>query len=168
MILSDTTIKRYIDMGFIGVDPEPTENQIQPASLDVRFGDELYDFSTDTRRTSRRHVIEPGVRYLAHTKERIQLPNTTAAQLAGRSSIGRKGLIIHKTAGWIDPGFRGEITLEVFNLGTEPVEIETGERIGQLVFFSLDQPSTGYDGHYQDQSGATQHYVSKTPNRSSD
>lgn len=160
MILSDKTIERYIDLDYIGVDPKPAPVQIQPASLDVRIGDRLYDVdNNDSTMSPLRHYIKPGVRYLAHTDERIELPNDIAAQLAGRSSIGRKGLIIHKTAGWIDPGFRGQITLEIMNLGAEPVKIDVGERVGQLVFFPLDAPSVGYDGGYQDQMGPTKHYT---------
>lgn len=160
MILSDKTIRQHLDhprlTESISADPQPTEEQIQPASLDVRLGREVYSFLRDRSVKRSEHKLHPGERYLGHTKETIDLPNNIAAQLAGRSSIGRQGVIVHKTAGWIDPGFTGEITLELMNLGNEPVELEEGERVAQLVFFPLDMPSSGYDGSYQQQEGATQ------------
>jgi dCTP deaminase len=133
----------------------PDEEQIQPASLDVRLGEELYSFSDDERVEEKFHHLQPGERYLGHTVEKIDLPNRYAAQLAGRSTIGRMGVIVHKTEGWIDPGFKGSVTLELLNLGKEPVMLQSGLRVAQLVFFKLDQPSTGYDGSYQQQEGAT-------------
>lgn len=157
MILSDHSIRQSLsNRGGIGIDPLPDDEQIQPASLDVKLGREVYRFDTDQRHKSPRHRLQPGDRYLGHTKEEIDLPNNIAAQLAGRSSIGRQGVIVHKTAGWIDPGFTGEITLELMNLGNEPVDLRTGERVAQLVFFRLDQTSSGYDGSYQGQKGATE------------
>lgn len=159
MILSDKSIKKHLDHQevdhTIKVNPCPYDNQVQPASLDVRLGEELYSFSDDERVEEKFHVLEPGERYLGHTKETITLPNHIAAQLAGRSSVGRMGVIVHKTAGWIDPGFSGEITLELMNLGEEAVNLQAGSRVAQLVFFLLDQPSLGYDGSYQQQTGAT-------------
>jgi dCTP deaminase len=158
MILSDHSIRAAIKTDEIGCDPLPTEAQYQPASLDVRLGEELYHVGSDTRIKPVRHEFAPGERYLCHTKESISLPDHTAAQLAGRSSVGRMGIIVHKTAGWIDPGFSGEITLEVMNLGNEPVVFDPGKRVAQLVFFRLDMESSGYDGHYQGQEGATEAY----------
>jgi dCTP deaminase len=159
MILSDGTIEEHLRYPHLSetitVDPEPTDEQIQPASLDVRLGREVYRFEGDHSVKSPQHRLQPGERYLGHTKETIDLPNHIAAQLAGRSSIGRQGVIVHKTAGWIDPGFEGEITLELMNLGDQPVDLREGERIAQLVFFELDSPSSGYDGSYQQQEGAT-------------
>lgn len=155
MILSDKSIRNAIQNGLIEVSPGVNFDQIQPASLDVRLGSEIYEINNDDRRVEETHVLEPGRRYLGHTKETIDLPNNIAAQLAGRSSIGRQGVIVHKTAGWIDPGFNGTITLELMNLGNEPVELETGERVAQLVFFVLDLKSSGYDGKYQNQDTPT-------------
>lgn len=155
MLLSDRTIENHISTDKIGVDPKPSSEQIQPASLDVRLGNNLYEFYTNQESQQRAHNLQPGQRYLGHTVEEISLPNNIAAQLAGRSSIGRQGVIVHKTAGWIDPGFSGQITLELMNLGKEPVMLNRGERVAQLVFFKLDQYSTGYDGSYQGQEGAT-------------
>lgn len=160
MILSDKSIRQAIVDDVIGVDPSVNEKQIQPASLDVRLGNKFASFDgEDTVHFERDKIrLTPGKRYLGTTKETIDLPNDIAAQLAGRSTIGRKGVIVHKTAGWVDPSFSGTITLELMNLGREPVTIEEGERVAQLVFFELDSPSSGYDGHYQNQSGATKAY----------
>jgi len=158
MILADSSIEEALSIGDIGIEPEPTEEQIQPASLDVRLGKKLYEFDRGYSVNSNQHRIQPGKRYLAETKEEVELPNHIAAQLAGRSSVGRQGVIVHKTAGWIDPGFKCSITLELMNLGDEPVDFQAGERIAQLVFFKLDYPSRGYDGHYQEQSGPTKAY----------
>jgi len=156
MILSDHSIREALDSGKISIDPVPDEIQIQPASLDVRLGDEIVDVESGRSLTSHENHLAPSRRYLAHTRERIELPNDVAAQLAGRSTVGRKGVIVHKTAGWIDPGFKGTVTLELMNLGRSPVKVEQGDRIAQLVFFVLDQPSSGYDGKYQHQNEPTQ------------
>jgi dCTP deaminase len=157
MILSDKSIESYINSGKIIADPLPDKEQIQPASLDVRLGEEFANpHSGGTWKTDDSFTFDSGHRYLAHTKETIGLPNGIAAQLAGRSTIGRQGIIVHKTAGWIDPGFTGEITLEIMNLGRSPVTLQIGQRVAQLVFFKLDQPSSGYEGHYQNQKGATE------------
>jgi len=154
MILSDRDILEALDRGRIEVDPAPDGDQFQPASLDVRLGDTLYDCDSDVMVEGfDEHVLHPDTRYLAHTRETVTLPNDIAAQLTGRSTIGRLGIIVHKTAGWIDPQFEGEITLEMYNLGDEPVRLDVGKRVGQLVFFELKNASSGYDGKYQGQHG---------------
>lgn len=150
-ILSDKTIEDAIESGKLYVDPTPDDEQIQPASLDVRLGNKLYCVETDEMLVQDKFSLQPFQRYLGRTSEYIELPNDIAAQLAGRSTVGRMGIIVHKTAGWIDPQFRGTITLELMNMGTEPVRINAGDRIAQLVFMWLDKPSTGYDGQYQSQ-----------------
>lgn len=154
MILSDATIRSYISDGTIGVEPEPKPTQYQPASLDVRLGREIYDTTTDTF-ISGRLEFKPGIPYIAHTVDKIDLPDWIAAMLTGRSSVGREGLIVHKTAGWIDPGFTGQLTLEVYNFGDESVHLDPGDRVAQLVFFRTDRPTSGYDGVYQEQTGIT-------------
>lgn len=156
MILSEKTIAEKIAAEKIGVEPIPDEEQFQPASLDVRIGAELLHPETGEKWISDSLRLEPGQRYLAETVETFDLPNDIAAQVAGRSTIGRRGIIVHKTAGWIDPGFSGTITLELMNLGSTPKTIEAGDRVAQLVFFPLDTPSRGYDGKYQNQTGPTQ------------
>ena len=153
MILADKTIRQYIDTGKINVNPHPLQAQYQPASLDLRIGKETYHPKTDTYDDS--VEIEPGQFKLGHTLEHITLPNDIAALVAGRSSVGRKGLLIHTVAGWIDPGFSGQITLELANVGDKVISFDEGKRVGQIVFFPLDQESDGYDGQYQNQTGAT-------------
>lgn len=158
MLLSDRTIADLLEKGEISVQPPVTDEQIQPASLDVRFGSQIYDVANDELHEAEKGdelVIEPGVPYLGHTTGNIGLPNYVAAQLTGRSSYGRLFVTVHQTAGWIDPGWNGEITLEIYNLNDEPVPIEVGERVGQLVFFYTDRHTRGYNGQYQGQEGIT-------------
>lgn len=158
MILSDASIAEHIDDGKIVVEPDIEPEQIQPASLDIRLGPERLNPANGFAHKRRDETVkfEPGVAYIGHTLDYIELPNDIAAFLTGRSSVGRRGLIIHKTAGWIDPGFCGQIRLEVFNFSTEEISFDVGERIGQLVFFKLDRPSSGYEGQYQGQTGVTE------------
>jgi dCTP deaminase len=155
MILSDMEIIDKVGRGEIGCDPHPNQEQIQPASLDVRMGEELYHCEEGKTETAGQHPLKPGKRYLGHTKETVELPDNIAAQLTGRSTIGRLGVIVHKTAGWIDPGFKGSVTLELLNMGESPVTLSVGDRVAQPVFFKLGTPSSGYDGKYQGQQGAT-------------
>lgn len=158
MILSDKDIAEALTEGRIGCDPAPELSQYQPASLDVRLGDHFIKPRYDEHFTQDPLVLDPDERILATTQETIELPNDLAAQLAGRSTIGRMGVIVHKTAGWIDPGFEGQITLEMYNMGRETVRLDVGMRVAQLVFFQLSSSSSGYDGHYQGQQGATEAY----------
>lgn len=154
MILSDHDILRDLDSGRIDVEPSPDPVQIQPASLDVRLGSELYNPSEDAVIACEdHHTLAPNTRYLGHTTETVSLPDDVAAQLTGRSTIGRLGVIVHKTAGWIDPGFSGSVTLELYNHADRAVPLDVGQRVAQLVFFELSSPSSGYDGKYQNQSG---------------
>lgn len=153
MILSDTEIFDAVADGDIVIEPAMEPDQLQPASVDVRIGSELYDVDADTHIRTDRLCLQPGQFYLGTTQERVELPNDIAAQLAGRSSLGRMGVVVHKTAGWIDPGFQGQITLELYNFSTTDVIIHPGDRVGQLVFMRLSRPSQGYDGQYQQQTG---------------
>lgn len=154
MILSGKTIREKVEAGELGVEPRPTEGQYQPASLDVRIGAEIYDLLTDERYIADKEIqIRPGDRLLGHTFERIEMPNNVAAQVGGRSSLGRLFVTVHQTAGWIDPSFCGEITLELANFSNQVVTVVPGDRVAQLVFFPLDQPSMGYEGQYQNDSG---------------
>ena len=101
------------------------------------------------------YLLLPGQFVLATTKEYISLPNDLTAFVEGRSSLGRMGLFI-QNAGWVDPGFSGEITLELFNANRCAIELQSGRRIGQLVFAQMDQPALfPYCGKYQGQRGAT-------------
>jgi dCTP deaminase len=154
-VLSDYSIRERVDTGSIGIEPFNDEN-VQPASYDVMLGRKMYHVDSDTMVESSTHKLKPFERYLGHTWEEVSLPKDVAAQISGRSSIGRRGIIVHKTAGFADPDFSGSLTLEIMNLGNEPVELNAGERVAQLIFFELDQESSGYNGRYQGQEGPTQ------------
>ncbi len=167
MILSDRTIKKMLNEGVLEITPL-TEQQIQPASVDIRLGDtfsvvedsskgiitleeriQYKTIKTDT------YLLLPGQFVLATTMEYFSLPNHITAFVEGRSSLGRMGLFI-QNAGWVDPGFRGEITLELYNANRCGIELKAGRRVGQLVFAEMDQEALKpYSGKYQGQRGAT-------------
>ena len=167
MILSDGTIRQYLRDGIISIDPL-TPEQIQPASVDIRLGD-TYSIVEDSSngiihlgspvpyRTLKAstYLLLTGQFVLASTMEYFRLPDHMTAFVEGRSSIGRLGLFI-QNAGWVDPGFEGEITLELFNASRCAIELCAGRRIGQLVFAQLDKNAENpYRGKYQGQRGAT-------------
>jgi dCTP deaminase len=167
MILSDKTIITMLKEGTLKITPLDND-QIQPASVDIRLGDtfsivedshtgiltleneiKYKTIKTDT------YVILPGQFVLATTMEYFGLPNDLTAFVEGRSSLGRMGLFI-QNAGWVDPGFNGEITLELYNANRCAIELKTGRRIGQLVFAKMDNAALNpYSGKYQGQKGAT-------------
>ncbi|MPW26325.1 dCTP deaminase [Alkalibaculum sp. M08DMB] len=167
MILSDKTIIELLNNGELQIDPIDQE-QIQPASVDIRLGnhflkldenkieamtmtDEIKYISFECNEV----IIPPNSFLLATTKEYIKLPKNLTAFVEGRSSIGRMGLFI-QNAGWVDPGFEGEITLELFNANRLPIKLEAGRRICQLVFASMDQEASNpYSGKYQGQRSST-------------
>lgn len=181
MILSDRDILARLERGDIRILPAPDlETQLQPASLDLRLG---YDFQTfnytrqsliDPRdpstfeelttltqlREDERFLVHPGEFVLATTMEHVEVPNDLLARLEGRSSIGRLGIVIHSTAGYVDPGFKGKITLEISNLGRIAVALYPGMRICQVAFEEMSSPvQKGYGekhgAKYQGQSAAT-------------
>lgn len=167
MILSDKTIMEMLKKGTLEISPL-SENQIQPASVDVRLGNTfsiVEDSSTGiitldneikykTIKTDT-YILLPGQFVLATTMEYFSLPNNLTAFVEGRSSLGRMGLFI-QNAGWVDPGFKGEITLELFNANRCAIELKSGRRVGQLVFAEMDQDALyPYQGKYQGQRGAT-------------
>lgn len=143
------------------VEPFDEEEQLQPASVDIRLGDDYENKHTGEEFTDCDKVVfEPETHYLATTEEWIAVPADLSARVEGRSSIGRMGLQIHTTAGWVDPGFEGEITFEVYNLHNEPIELEPGQRVGQLVYLEMAAPAEEPYGEkegskYQNQEGAT-------------
>ena len=167
MILSDRTIMDLIKKGTLSISPLQ-DDQIQPASVDIRLGNTfsvVEDSSagilnfTDKIAYKEIHaetyLLLPGQFVLATTKEYISLPDDLTAFVEGRSSLGRMGLFI-QNAGWVDPGFSGEITLELFNANRCAIELQAGRRIGQLVFAQMDQAALKpYCGKYQGQRGAT-------------
>ena len=145
-----------------------TDDQIQPASVDVRLGN-TFSVVEDTPTgiitlnseikyktiTADKYLILPGQFVLATTMEYFELPDDLTAFVEGRSSLGRLGLFI-QNAGWVDPGFRGEITLELFNANRCAIELQCGRRVGQLVFAQMDDCALNpYCGKYQGQKGAT-------------
>lgn len=167
MILSDKTISEMLKEGALSIEPLQ-EGQIQPASVDIRLGDTfaVVEDSADgiinmqdeikykTIKTDK-YLLLPGQFVLATTMEYVSLPDDLTAFVEGRSSLGRMGLFI-QNAGWVDPGFRGEITLELFNANRCAIELQAGRRVGQLVFAKMDRPANEpYSGKYQGQKGAT-------------
>lgn len=167
MVLSDKTIMRMLREGTLSMSPLE-EGQIQPASVDIRLGN-MFSIIEDLPRgvidleneiqyrtmETDTYVLLPGQFVLATTMEYIELPDNLTAFVEGRSSLGRMGLFI-QNAGWVDPGFRGEITLELFNANRCAIELKAGRRVGQLVFAEMDGSALHpYQGKYQGQTGAT-------------
>lgn len=167
MILSDKTIRKMLDERSLIIKPL-TEEQVQPASVDIRLGN-TFSVVDDTPSgiitldseikyksiTSDTYLILPGQFVLATTMEYFELPDNMTAFVEGRSSLGRMGLFI-QNAGWVDPGFKGEITLELFNANRCAIELKAGRRVGQLVFAEMDDfAENPYNGKYQGQTGAT-------------
>lgn len=146
-ILSDNTIKKYLREGRIGIEPLKDERQIQPASVDLRLGDEFKVPNTNSRVKGKSFVIYPGDFILGTTDEYVTLPDNIVARVEGRSSIGRLGITMHVTAGFIDPGFEGKITLEIANLGNEPVVLCAGQRVCQIVFETMTTSADIPYGH---------------------
>ncbi|MFD2705124.1 dCTP deaminase [Salibacterium lacus] len=175
MILSDQTIKQMMEQETLQIDPVD-EHQIQPASVDIRLGTHFLKIDENAIEAialdeparyvefeSEEVIIPPHSFLLATTKEYIRLPHHVTAFVEGRSSIGRMGLFI-QNAGWVDPGFEGEITLELYNANRLPIRLKAQRRIAQLVFAFMDQEaSSPYDGKYQGQKKAvgSQVYLDK-------
>lgn len=163
MILSDTSLKEMLAEKSLVVEPL-TDESIQPASIDCRLGTHfllIEDFNMqtitlDSEIQYREYegdsiTLPPHSFLLATTMEYVKLPNHLTAFVEGRSSIGRMGLFI-QNAGWVDPGFEGRITLELYNANSLPIRLEAGRRICQLVFCKMDQETLNpYRGKYQGQ-----------------
>ena len=178
MILSDGTIREALASGRIGVDPLD-EDAIQPSSVDIRLHPAFRVFANHRYRAidpkaaqpgltdrvevgdDEPFVLHPGEFVLGSTLERITLADDVVARLEGKSSLARLGLVIHSTAGFIDAGFSGDVTLELSNVATLPILLYPRMRIAQLAFFPLDKPaerpygSEGLGSKYQGQSGPT-------------
>lgn len=167
MILSDKTIFEMLKESRLRITPLE-QNQVQPASVDIRLGN-TFSIVEDTSNgiinleneivyktiTTDKYILMPGQFVLASTMEYFSLPNNITAFVEGRSSLGRMGLFI-QNAGWVDPGFEGEITLELFNANRCAIELQTSRRVGQLVFAKMDSNAEKpYSGKYQFQRGAT-------------
>ena len=177
-VLSDGTIRKLVDAGKIVIDPwDPAK--IQPASVDLRLGDSFRVFNNhkvtaiDLQNPPENlteeviveqgeaFVIHPGEFCLARTLEWVEIPNDIVARIEGKSSLGRLGLIVHATAGFCDPGWKGTLTLELNNLTRIPIKLWPGLLIAQLSFMTLDAAaerpygSDGLGSHYQGQREAT-------------
>jgi deoxycytidine triphosphate deaminase len=165
MVLSDRDIISRVEQGDLTITPYERDN-VEPASVDLRLGSDFKvaqryrEDEIDWKEVAERAVLYPEDFVLATTKERIELPEMLAARVVGRSSLGRLGISVHQTAGYVDPGFEGQITLELTNHSPRPFELEQGQRICQIVFERLSIPPRQTYGHegsqYQDQSGATE------------
>lgn len=178
MLLSDIDIRAQVAAGRVQLDPWDAA-MVQPASVDVRLDryfrifenhrydaiDPAADQSELTRMVSpaggESFILHPGEFVLGATYEYVTLPDDIAARLEGKSSLGRLGLLTHSTAGFIDPGFSGHVTLELSNMATLPIKLYPGMKIGQLCFFKLSSPaehpygSASTGSHYQGQRGPT-------------
>ena len=166
-ILSDKDLKKCIDDGKLVIDPLTDEKQIQPSSIDMRIGDEFKVFrvirkpfidpkddddiasymESLTVEDGEAFIIHPNEFALATTYEYVKVPDDLVARVEGRSSMGRLGVTMHVTAGYIDPGFEGKITLEISNIGAMPVALYPGQRVCQLVFETMTTPADKPYGH---------------------
>ena len=178
MLLSDRDIRQELADSRIKLEPYD-EQMLQPSSVDVRldkffrlFDNHKYPFidpaeeQPDLTRlveveAGEPFILHPGEFVLGATYEQVSLPDDIAARLEGKSSLGRLGLLTHSTAGFIDPGFTGHVTLELSNVATLPITLWPGMKIGQMCFFRLSSPaenpygSQKYGARYQGQRGPT-------------
>jgi len=163
VILSDVSIRGELQAGELRIDPPPTPIRIQPASIDLSIGEEIkWANGMGVKITQGDGFrLHPRKFVLGHTQEYVRVPAHLVAQLNGKSSLGRRGLLVHSTAGYIDPGFQGHITLELCNIGHEVIYLELGMLIAQLILIQLTKPCErpyghpDLNSHYQGQIGAT-------------
>jgi dCTP deaminase len=179
VLLSDRDIRAELAEGRVVLEPFD-EAMVQPSSVDVRMDKYFRVFENHryphidpaeeqpelTRLVEPQHgepfILHPGEFVLASTYEVVTLPDDVAGRLEGKSSLGRLGLLTHSTAGFIDPGFSGHVTLELSNVATLPIKLWPGMKIGQLCLFRLSSPaehpygSSQYGSRYQGQRGPTQ------------
>jgi dCTP deaminase len=176
MILSDRTIREQIDAGRIVIDPfDPS--CVQPSSVDLHVDSQFRVFANsrypyiDVKeempdltelvevKPDEAFILHPGEFVLGSTAERVGIPNDLVARLEGKSSLGRLGLLIHSTAGYVDPGWDGYLTLELSNVANLPITLYPGMKIGQISFFMLtteaDVPYGSAGNKYQGQRGPT-------------
>ncbi len=178
MLLSDRDIRAEIDARRVVLDPYDPD-MVQPSSVDVRLDKyfRLFDnhryavIDPAAEQPDLTHLVEadadepfvlhPGEFVLGSTYEQVSLPDDVAARLEGKSSLGRLGLLTHSTAGFVDPGFSGHVTLELSNVATLPILLWPGMKVGQLCFFRLESAaehaygSARYGSRYQGQRGPT-------------
>jgi len=162
MILSDRDIRRYLQNKTLIIKPQPDlEKQLGAASLDIRLGESFRVFNTTQKfvvdpldpetfkdltslvRIDQKHpfVLHPHQFVLAITYEWLSLPDNLGARIEGRSSWGRLGVIVHSTAGYVDPGFQGNLTLEMSNISPIPILLYPQVKICQLAFETLSSPA---------------------------
>lgn len=162
MILSDNDIHVRLMKGDLRIEGlYSLYNQVQPASVDLCVARHIIcEGREHDLRDLKSWILQPGRFCLASTREKVSVPNDLVGIVYGKSSIGRQGVVV-ETAGYIDPGFTGTITLEIANLGTEPYPISVGQQICQIVFVRTKTPSVRPYGHfsraskYQNQEGTT-------------
>ncbi|MGH8927717.1 MAG: dCTP deaminase [Acidimicrobiia bacterium] len=178
MILSDRDLKMELGSGRLVVEPM-TADAIQPSSIDLRIGHQFRIFANtrypyiDVRKPmedltelvkvtgDEPFILHPGEFVLGTTLERVEIPNDLVARLEGKSSLGRLGLLIHSTAGFVDAGFRGHLTLELSNVANLPITLYPGMKIGQISLFRMSSAAEkpyGSDrlgSKYLDQVGPT-------------
>lgn len=181
-MLNDDQIRKYLDQGALRIDPVPADDCFQPASVDLTLGTHCIRYvkhaglniidtcdPTTVQRACERFeitkkdglILDPGDFILGETVERISVPRGMVARVEGKSTLGRIGILVHITAGFVDPGFSGRITLELKNVGTLAVRLWPGQKISQIAFEKLDEPLRGYgddgiDSRYQNSNGVTE------------
>lgn len=168
MILSDKDIRKYIKSGKIRIDPCDLDAQISAVGVDLRLSNQFRsfkmihkayidltkeNFELDTELIEipegKSLVVHPGEFILGVTEEKVELPNDIAGRLDGRSSLGRLGIIVHSTAGHVDPGWKGRLTLEISNIGKLPVALMPGSRFCKIVFETVStEVEKPYKGKY--------------------
>ena len=169
-VLVDWQIVDAVSSEWIGIDPFISSN-VQPNSYDITLGNEMLfdvqDGILDPESDNRAYMsvavnggcLKPHAFGLASTRETITLPDDVVACIEGKSSLARDGLSIHCTGGWIDAGFSGQITLEIYNQGTRPIVLREGMSVGQIVFFQTEHCKNPYGvergSKYQYQTGPT-------------
>ncbi|MFC5135765.1 MULTISPECIES: dCTP deaminase [Haloferacaceae] len=189
MILSDADILDRLAAGDLAIEPlADVDQQVQPASVDLRLGerflefqrtnipcihpteaDEVGEYVTETTvPEGEEFILHPGDFVLGTTTERVEIPDDLVAHVEGRSSLGRLAIVVHATAGLCDPGYKGQITLELSNLGTAPVALSPGMRVSQLTFTELKSPAERPYGNergskYQDQDGPQASRIGSDP-----
>ena len=186
MILSDLSIRQAVTQKTLVIKPFVEEN-LQPSSLDLILGNSFVLFDNtnlaylDLSQPIPEHygrqielngeqsiVIHPGEFILGTTREWVKLPNNLVARLEGKSSLGRLGLLVHATAGYVDPGFEGQLTLEISNLANVPLMLYPGMKIAQLAFIQttteveLPYGHRKLGSHYHGQQGATASRLNQT------
>ena len=163
MVLSSKSIRELLDSGRLVIEPLDPE-QIQPASIDLRISDEIMILKGEEidlekepeyeKIQQNEIVLPPKTHVLVRTMERVEIPNDLGGITKLRSSLSRIGVMFNK-AGWVDPRFKGTLTLSVFNSNDSPVKIKPGTRFFQLILFRLDSESEGYSGKYTNQTEVT-------------